>query len=264
MKFFNSYTPFQKVFFVFFMVASVVTFFIPAFLPGGRLVDVLTVGGIVGLIATLSGVVTSIYQVRGNLILYFWWILNTVAMLIISIMGCLYGQAVKTILLTLPLQIIGLISWKRSLAKGSGDVVRVKRFKKGQWPKIIIALVVCWYLYMLFIKYLPYGVHAIFGGEIKKDPSLIMDSISGILTTFAFYLTSRRYIEQWIFWIFSNVGFVLFVESFINAPHFSIVYLSGSIMWAQYLVSSFYGYWNWKKIEKEQKVAMVEDGLRAN
>ncbi|ENZ00953.1 nicotinamide mononucleotide transporter PnuC [Clostridium thermobutyricum] len=252
MKFFKSYTPFQKVFFVFFMIASIITFFVPAFISGGKLSDVLTIGGIVGLVATLSGVVTSVYQVRGNLIVYFWWIINTVAMLAISIMGCLYGQAVKTIILTLPLQIIGLVSWKRSLEKTKGDVVQVKRFKKGQWPKIILALIVCWFLYMLFIKYLPYGVHYVFGVAIKKDPSLIMDSISGIITTFAFYLTSKRYVEQWIFWIFSNIGFVLFVKTLIMAPHFSIVYLSGSVMWAQYLVSSFYGYYNWKKLEREQ------------
>lgn len=259
MKFFKSYTPFQKVFFVFFMVASIVTFFIPAFINGGKLADVLTVGGIIGLVATLSGVITSIYQVRGNLILYFWWIVNTVAMLIISIMGCLYGQAIKTILLTLPLQIFGLIAWKKSLAKSKSDVVIVKRFKKGQWPKIIIALVICWYLYMLFIKYLPYGVHYIFGTKIEQDPQLFMDSISGILTTFAFYLTSKRYVEQWIFWIFANVGFILFVKALINAPHFSIVYLSGAVMWAQFLVSSFYGYYNWLKMEKEQNARLAKE-----
>lgn len=253
MKFFKEFSPFQKGFFVFFMAASIITFFLPAFIKGGTLDSVLTFGGIIGLIATLTGVITSIYQARGNLILYTWWIVNTIAMLGIDFSGNLYGQGIKTIILTLPLQVYGLLAWKKNLEKSKTKVVTVRRVKGKEWIIYAIVLVVGWYLYMLLIKYLPYFVHYIFGTQIKPDPSLILDSISGTLTTFAFYLTARRYVEQWAFWILANMGFILFVKSFIAAPHFSIVYLSGAVMWGQYLVSSIYGYFNWIKIEKQQK-----------
>lgn len=253
MNFFKEFTPFQKVFFVFFMVASIITFFLPAFIKGGTLVNVLTFGGIIGLIATLTGIITSIYQARGNLILYTWWIINTIAMLGIDFSGNLYGQGIKTIIFSLPLQVYGLLAWKKNLEKNNSDVVTVNRVKPKQWIVYIIIFIIGWFIYMEFIKYLPYFIHSIFGTKIKPDPSLILDSISGSVTTFALYLTAKRYVEQWPFWILANIGFILFVKSFIEAPHFSIVYLSGSIMWGQYLVSSIYGYYNWLKIEKHQK-----------
>lgn len=258
MNFYRAFTPFQKIFFNVFMISSIATFFVPVFIHGGNLGSVFTVAGIIGLVATISGVITSIYQARANLVVYSWWILNTLAMTAISFMGGLYGEAMKNLLLLIPLEIAGFISWKKSTQKTGDGVVEARKFTKKQWVATIIIMLTAWGLYALLLKNLPSIMLNLFNKEIKPDPSYIMDSLSSVVTTYALYLTSRRYVEQWFFWMLSNIGFIVFVETMIKSSTFSIGDLSGAMTWLQYGVSSVYGYYMWKKIYNSRKAKKEE------
>lgn len=248
MKFYKAFSPFQKAFFNVFMISSILTFFVPAFLPGGSLKNVLTVSGIIGLVATVSGVITSIYQAKASLKVYSWWILNTLAMTLISFLGGLYGEALKNLLILIPLEILGFILWKKSASESEDGEVEPRKFTKLQWVQTIIIMLVAWGLYTLFLKNVPYLMMHFFNVKIAADPSYIMDALSSVITTYALYLTSRRYVEQWFFWMLSNIGFIVFVETMLKSSTFSIGDLSGAMTWLQYGVSSVYGYYLWKKM----------------
>ena len=251
MKFYKAFTPFQKIFFVVFMISSILTFFVPAFLNDWDFKTVLTVTGFIGLIATVSGVITSIYQAKASLTVYFWWILNTLAMTLVSFIGGLYGEGLKNLFILIPLEIYGFYMWKKSAEQSEDGIVEARQFTPMQWVKTIIIMLVAWVLYGMFLKNIPSIMMNIFNVHIAADPSYIMDSLSSVITTYALYLTSRRYVEQWYFWILSNIGFIVFVETMVKQG-FSINNLSGAMTWLQYGVSSFYGFYLWRRMYKEK------------
>lgn len=251
MKFFKDFSLFQKIFFVVFIISSIMTFFVPAFLHGGNLRAVFTLTGFIGLVATVSGVITSIYQAKASLTVYFWWILNTIAMTVVSFIGGLYGEAFKNLFVLIPLEIYGFYMWRTSAQQSEDGIVEGRTFTKLQWIKTIIIMLVAWGAYALILKNVPSIMMSVFGMYMKADPSYIMDALSSVITTYALYLTSRRYVEQWYFWILSNIGFVVFVETMVKQG-FSINNLSGAMTWLQYGVSSFYGFYLWRKMYNEK------------
>ncbi|WP_297438212.1 nicotinamide riboside transporter PnuC [uncultured Clostridium sp.] len=259
MEFFKGFSPFQKIFFVVFMISSILTFFVPAFLHNGDLKTVFTVTGFIGLTATISGVITSIYQAKASLTVYFWWILNTIAMTVISFIGGLYGEAFKNLFILIPLEIYGFYMWKHSAEKSEDGVVEGRTFTKAQWVKTIIIMLTAWLIYGIILKNVPSIMMNLFGMSIKPDPSYIMDALSSVITTYALYLTSRRYVEQWYFWILSNIGFVVFVETMVKQG-FTINNLSGAMTWLQYGVSSFYGFYLWRKMYKAKHKGVDIEG----
>lgn len=254
--FWSSLTNFQRGFLIVFVAASIFSFISPILL-GESVGSLFTLVSVVGLICSVTGVLTSVYQARGEIILYAFLITNTITYAWVSYEQALYGQIIQNIILLLPIQIAGFISWKKNLAKSGDNKIEIKTFKAWHWIITIVALVICWGLYYLFLTNLPQILHAIFGGKlIAPDPSPKLDSLTTVLTVMAMFLTSRRYIEQWWFWIFCNIGAVLFIEGLINTTHFTgpvlVGDLSGMLNWLQYGVGAIYGFYLWKKMHKER------------
>lgn len=252
MNFYKELSTFQKIFFIVFMVAGIVSFFIPVF-TGGSFTSIFTWIGIIGLISSLSGVLTSIYQVRASLACYFWWILNTVTYAIVALDQNLYGQVIQNIVFLLPLEIMGFIAWKRNINKSEDSSLEVKKFTAMTWVITLVCLVIAWYLYAQFLLELPNIFKALFDMHITADPQFKLDSFTSVITIFAVYLTSKRYVEQWLFWIVANIGIVLFIRTIIETQTFTVGDFSGALVWAQYGISGFYGLYYWMKLHKKQK-----------
>ena len=85
-----------------------------------------------------------------------------------------------------------------------------------------------------------------------KDKHPVLDSITTILSVAGMYLTVRRAIEQWIFWIFVNaISLVMWLHVALSG----VKVISIVIMWGVYLFLAFYFYLGWKKeIEVENQV----------
>ena len=253
MKFFKELSPFQKVFFIFFMVAGILSFFIPYFMGTSKISELFGIFSIIGLISSLSGVLTSIYQVRASIACYFWWILNTVTYAFVAIHENLYGQFIQNIIFLLPLEIWGFIAWRRNMSKTNNDSIEVRRLTLKNWIVTIICLLIFWYLYAEFLVYLPEIFKSLFNITILPDNQIKLDSFTSAITIFAVILTSKRYVEQWMFWVVANVGIVLFIKNIITTGIFSVSDLSGALVWAQYGVGSVYGLYCWLKLHKAQK-----------
>ena len=255
--FWGSLSNFQKGFFIIFILASIFSFISPVLL-GSKMSDLFTPLAIIGLICSVTGVLTSIYQARGEIIVYLFLIINTLTYAWVSYKGALYGQVIQNIILLLPIQIAGLISWKKSMDKSTDNKIEIKKFNFIQWVITIVSLLIFWFIYYEFLSHLPQILHTIFGGKmIAPDPSPKLDSLTTVLTVMAMFLTSRRFIEQWWFWIFCNIGAVLFIEGLFKTKVFTgsvlVSDLSGALNWIQYGVGAIYGFYLWKKMYNERK-----------
>lgn len=257
MKFFKNFSPFQKVFFLFFYIFSIIVFFLPAFIPGGSLSNILTTIGIIGLICTLSGVLVSIYTAKAHIVGYVWWMINAVTTGIIGLYNSLYGQFILNIFITLPLLIYGFIAWKKNMALNNSKDIVIRKFNLKQWIIALISSVIIWISYGLFLTYLPNIAYNLFNIHISKDPQIILDSFTCVMTIMATYLTGKRYIEQWLFWIvFNSISIIMFVIQSIGVsitnPSMLVADFSDILSLLQYIIGVTYGYILWRKIMKEK------------
>ena len=259
MKFFQNFSPFQKVFFLFFYICSIIVFFLPAFIPGGSLSDVLTTIGIIGLICTLSGVLVSIYTAKAHIIGYIWWMINAVTTGIIGLYNSLYGQFILNIFITLPLLIYGFVAWKKNMKINNSKDIVIRKFNSKQWTISIITSIIIWIVYGIFLTYLPEILQSLFNIHIAQDPQIILDSFTCVMTIMATYLTGKRFIEQWLFWIvFNGISIIMFIIQTVGVsitnPSMIVADLSDILSLLQYIIGVTYGYILWRKMMKKRKL----------
>lgn len=254
MSFYKELTVFQKVFLVFFIVASILSFFIPLIMGQESFIGLFGIFSIIGLVSSISGVLASIYQVRASAVYYLWFILNTITYAIVCLHTDLYGQFIQNFFILLPLEVAGFIAWRKHINNSESKKLKIERFTKLNWLIAIIAAIIAWALYAEFLKYLPSIFDSLFKIKIEADPQYKMDSLTAVMTIFAVYITSKRYLEQWYFWIIANAGIIIFIKNIIDTGVFSMSDLSGAIVLGQYGVISLYGLYCWGKMYRAQKL----------
>ncbi|WP_055069834.1 nicotinamide riboside transporter PnuC [Clostridium massiliamazoniense] len=258
MNFYKSFSKFQKVFFIFFTAASIITFLLPLFLGKDSLSSVFSPLGITGLICTISGILVSIYTAKANIYGYVWWIINTITLSIIALVSSLYGQFIENFFIVLPLIIYGFIAWKSHMSKESTNKISINTLTKKQWLYAIIVSIACFIAYAIFLDKLPLIFYKLFDFRISADPQVFLDSITATLTIMAVLLTAKRYVAQWNFWIVSNsLGVIMFLIQTIHVgvanPSIFVGDLSNTLSLLQYLIGSIYGYIMWRRMYNEGK-----------
>lgn len=256
MSFYKNFNKFQKIFFIFFTITSIVIFLLPLFIGKKNIFSIFSPLGIIGLICTISGILVSIYTSKANIYGYIWWIINTITFAIIALVNSLYGQFIENLFIVLPFVIYGFIEWKVHMKKKSTNKISVKIFTKKQWLYTIIVSIACFIVYTIFLYKLPLILYKLFDFKIFVDPQIFLDSITATLTIIATFLTAKRYVAQWNFWITSNLlGIIMFliqtVHTGIVNPSIFVSDLSDILSLLQYLIGSIYGYLIWKKMYYE-------------
>ncbi|MGL4739457.1 MAG: nicotinamide riboside transporter PnuC [Sarcina sp.] len=263
MQFFKALSPFQKIFLVFFLVASVFSFFIPLIMGQEQFIGLFGFFSITGLVSAISGVLASIFQVRARPAYYLWFILNTITYGIICFHTNLYGQFIQNIIILLPLEVAGFIAWRKNINHSEDQKLEIRKFSAKHWVIAIVGSFIAWALYAEFLNYLPAIFNSLFGIKIAADPQFKFDALTSVMMIIAVYVTSKRFIEQWYFWIIANAGIIIFIKGIIETGIFSMSDLSGAIVLGQYGVISIYGLYSWTKLYRQQK-AEKKEALETN
>ncbi|HTZ41977.1 MAG TPA: nicotinamide riboside transporter PnuC, partial [Candidatus Omnitrophota bacterium] len=126
--------------------------------------------------------------------------------------------------------------WVKHRNKNKIDTVIVRGIKKKEFLFWILISIAGTIGYGLFLKSV--------GGQLP-----FVDASSTVLSITGMILTVRRATAQWPLWIVEDmieVGMWIYV--FITTK----TDISMVIIWSAYLVNAFYGYYTWKKLEKNQ------------
>lgn len=128
------------------------------------------------------------------------------------------------------MQVMGYFNWNKNLKEGKKEIVKIVLPQKE-------LIQVC--LFSVFgtvaLSILLYNLN---------DTHPILDSITAIFSVAGMYLTVRRAIEQWLFWMVVNgLSLIMWVAVAMSGAR---VY-STIAMWAVYLFLVFYFYYDWKK-----------------
>ena len=127
------------------------------------------------------------------------------------------------------MQVLGYIRWNKNLKYESKEIIKVKLQTKDFFQVILFSA--CGVIALSFFLF-----------KIE-DSHPILDSITAVFSIAGMYLTVRRAIEQWIFWMIVNgLSFLMwFSVALDGAKVYSTV-----VMWGVYLILAFYFYFDWK------------------
>lgn len=188
----------------------------------------------IGIISAISGILSVILCAKGKSVNYLFGVLYTVTFVYMAYQNKFYGQMMVNAVYYLPMNILGYFMWNRSKDSPEEDISTRKMSKRG----ILVTTFVC---------LAAIGAYSFILNRMEGNLA-IMDAAVTVLSIVALYLQTKRYTETWVMWFIYNIASCsLWIVAVVSGTSESITML---IMNLTYLINSIYGYYNWKKLEK--------------
>lgn len=195
-------------------------------------------GNFLVLTASLIGATSLIFNAKGNPIGQVLMVLFSVLYGIISFSFTYYGEMITYLGMTAPMSVFALISWLKNPYKGNRAEVKVNTLKRIE---------------MLFAVILTAAVTAVFYFILKAfhTANLLPSTLSVATSFMAVYLTFRR--SPWYAIAYAANDAVLIVLWTLAAIE-DFSYLSVIICFVMFLVNDVYGFINWQRMHRRQKL----------
>lgn len=198
-------------------------------------------GKLIGLVATVTGMITVVLVAKGRISNYYFGVINTVLYAYIALQSQFYGEVMLNLGYYLPIQFVGLYLWTANPLQDAVDTVEVRSLSWKHRGIVVVGTVVAIGGYALFLKFL--------GGNLPW-----FDATSTVLSVIAMVLLVIRTSEQWFLWMAVNiVSIYMWTTRFITES----VGIAMVVMWSAYLVNSCYGYYNWRRMEQSETAPEV-------
>lgn len=191
---------------------------------------------VIGLTASLTGMICVVLVAKGKISNYYFGIVNVVLYAYIAWQSKYYGEVMLNALYFLPIQFVGLYYWRINVdRRKTWDDVKIKFLSfTERWAWLLISALGTFF-YGLLLKYL--------GGTLP-----FVDSSTTVLSVVAMLLMVKRVTEQWILWIAIDVVSI-YMWFYILAQGGNEI--SMLVMWSAYLVNAVYGFYNWIRMGKK-------------
>lgn len=191
----------------------------------------------IGLTASLTGMLCVVLTAKGKISSFYWGLINIFAYSYVAYGSAYYGDVMLNMLYFLPMTFFGIYFWGKNSKKK--DETKVVLVKKLNWKNKILVLglsLILVYGLGLFLKMIQ--------GTLP-----FVDSTTTIFSIIATVLLTKRYADQWFYWIMVDIwSIVMWVFIFIRDGN----QVSMLVMWTAFLANALYGYYNWLKLEREQ------------
>lgn len=184
----------------------------------------------IAVISAVCGITYTFIAGKGNPVCYLFGLTGSTFYCILSFKNALWGNLALYSCYYIPMQIMGYFNWNRNLKEGKNEIVKIYLPKKELLQVILFSL-----FGTVALSFLLYNL---------KDAHPILDSVTAIFSVAGMYLTVRRAIEQWMFWMIVNgLSLIMWIAVAMSGAR---VY-STIVMWTVYLFLAFYFYFDWKK-----------------
>ncbi len=184
----------------------------------------------IALVSAICGMSYTILAGKGKISCYFIGMIGTFCYSYISFKNGFYGNLALYMLYYLPMEIIGILKWRKHLKKEVREIIKTRLHNKERVIYMSIAIVSS--IALSFVL-------KIFGGSTP-----FLDGTITVLSVIGQLLTVKRCIEQWHIWFIVNLlSLAMWIFAYMNGSNcFATI-----IMWAVYLVLSVYFLRVWKK-----------------
>lgn len=184
----------------------------------------------IAFISAFFGITYTIFAGKGLPICYLFGVVGSGFYAYLAFHNALWGNLILYMGYYIPMQIFGFFRWQKHLKVESAEIVKIKLSAKEFFIMLVLTLIAC----ILFILALLY----------MKDKSPYIDGVTTVFSLVGMYLTVRRAIEQWIFWMIVNgLSALMWIKIALSGEK---VY-STVIMWCVYFILAIYFYINWKR-----------------
>jgi nicotinamide mononucleotide transporter len=223
-KYFKDWTTYEKIWLLIFTVINIYLFFS----WGDTLI---------GLTASLTGMLCVVLTAKGKISSFYWGLINILAYSYVAYQSTYYGDVMLNMLYFLPMTFLGIYFWnKNSRKKKESKTVLVKSLSWKNKALVLFGSLILVYALGLFLKTI--------SGTLP-----FVDSTTTIFSIVATILLTKRYSDQWFYWIMVDVwSIVMWVHIFLRDGN----QVSMLVMWSAFLVNAIYGYYNWTKLERTQ------------
>lgn len=228
-KFFDSLDTFEKCWLI---VSTLILFGVELYFDDS----------LIGIIATLTGILNVVLVAKGSMLNYAFGIVNTVLYTIIAYKAGYGGDFVTFLFYYIPLQFVGIYAWRNHIEEDT-NLEDVKKMSVMQLIMSVLILVIGTYVTMLILPL----ITDLFNMPINQLP--FVDAFTTFAGIFAGILMIKRYQEQWYIWIFVNIGSVIMWVTMIGQDETAVAMI---VMWGAYLVNAIYGAYNWHKMSKKE------------
>ncbi len=185
----------------------------------------------VAVISAICGITYTFIAGKGRPVCYLFGISGSFFYCLLAYQNQLWGNLLLYAAYYLPMQIIGFFKWNKNLKEGKMDIIKEELPKRQLCLLISVLTIISFFVYLTLVF-------------LSHDTHPILDSLTTVLSIGGMYLTVKRAIEQWLFWIGVNVlSLAMWISVALNGAR---VY-STIIMWAVYLFLAIYFYILWKK-----------------
>lgn len=222
--YFKDWTTFEKIWLLAFTAINIALFFI--------LQDTW-----IGLTASLTGMLCVVLTAKGKISSFYWGLINILAYSYVAFQSSYYGDVGLNMLYFLPMTFVGIYYWNNNSVKK--EHIKTVKVRSLSWKNKILWMsvsLISLYLFGLLLK----AIH----GTLP-----FVDSTTTIFSIVATVLLTKRYTDQWVYWILVDIwSIVMWAYIFIRDGN----QVSMLVMWTAFLVNALYGYYNWKKLERQQ------------
>lgn len=191
--------------------------------------------------ASLVGVTSLIFNAKGNPIGQVLMIVFSIIYGIISYSFSYYGEMLTYLGMTMPMAFFALVAWLKNPYNGKRSQVKVNTIsKKEAGLSAVLTLAVTAAFYFIL--------------KALNTSNLLPSTVSVTTSFAAVYLTFRRSSFFALAYAANDVVLiVLWVLASLEDPR----YISVVVCFSAFLINDLYGFINWQKMKKAQKVKSI-------
>jgi len=190
------------------------------------------------LAASLIGATSLIFNAKGNPFGQFLMILFSLLYGIISYTFAYYGEMITYLGMTAPMALVALITWLRNPYGNNPSEVAVSRLKKFELPLIFfLTLIVTTLFYHIL--------------DAFDTKNMFLSTLSISTSFIAVYLTFRRNPYFALAYAANDIVLILL---WILAAKEDSSYVSVIVCFIIFLINDLYGFMQWRKREKAQRI----------
>lgn len=188
--------------------------------------------------ASLIGVTSLIFIAKGNPFGQFLTVIFSLLYGIISYTFAYYGEMITYLGMTMPMAIFALISWIRNPHKGNRFEVEVNSIGKTENILMWIITIIITTVFYFILKHF-------------NTANIIPSTISVTTSFLAVYLTFRRSPFYALAYAANDIVLIVLWSL---ASFFNIHYISVVACFVAFLFNDIYGFVNWQKMKKRQRL----------
>lgn len=184
----------------------------------------------VALVSAVCGIMYTIFAGKGKISCYIFGLTGTMCYAFIAFQNQLYGNLFLYMLYYFPMQILGILKWKKHLKKEKQEIIKTKLKPIECWLFLTITFLISLAAALILKKT---------GGATP-----FMDAFTTVFSITGLILTIKRVIEQWYIWIIVNgLSVIMWIEAYFNGSNC----LATVLMWVTYFVLAFYFLYTWRR-----------------